>query len=149
MGILILLYIIKQSLAMPLPPPYNYFMNSDYKHRHHHISFMSAFRGLFLAVRSEINMKIIIAASIAAVIAGIVLNLTYYEWLVIVLVIGMVFFAEMVNTSIEAMTDLITTEWKEDAKTAKDVSAGMVLTSSIVALIIGFIIFFNKVFIKS
>lgn len=121
-------------------------MNSDYKHRHHHLSFKTAVNGLILAVKTELNMKIIIVASVMAVIMGIILNITYEEWLVVVLTISMVYFAEMINTSIEAVTDLVTEEWRESAKTAKDVAAGMVLLSSFFALVIGFIIFFHHYF---
>lgn len=120
-------------------------MNPDYKHRHHHISFKTALNGILLVIKMEINMKIILAASVLVVIMGIIFNITYYEWLTIVLVTGLVYFAEMVNTSIEAVTDLVTTEWKEDARIAKDVSSGMVLVSSVIALVIGLIIFAPKI----
>lgn len=119
-------------------------MNSDFKHRHHHISFKSALNGLILAVLTEINMKIIIAASLIVVLLGLIFNISYYEWLVIIMVIGMVYLSEMINTSIEAVTDLVTTEWKEEAKVSKDVAAGMVLVSSIVASVIGIIIFLPR-----
>ena len=58
----------------------------------------------------------------------------------------MVFVAEMVNTSIEAMVDLITTEWREDAKIAKDVSSGMVLMAVIGSIIVGALIFLPHFF---
>jgi diacylglycerol kinase len=54
--------------------------------------------------------------------------------------------AEMINTSIEAMTDLITTEYRQRAKIAKDVSAGMVLTTAIASLIVALLIFMPKLF---
>ncbi len=120
-------------------------MNPDYKHRHHHVSFKSALNGILLVIKMEINMKIIIAASALVAILGFIFKITYYEWLIVVLVTGLVYFAEMVNTSIEAVTDLVTTEWKEDAKIAKDVASGMVLVSSIIALVIGLMIFAPKI----
>ncbi len=57
----------------------------------------------------------------------------------------MVIVAEMVNTTIESMVDLITSEWRQNAKVAKDVSAGMVLVSSVFAVIIGIYIFVPKI----
>ena len=53
---------------------------------------------------------------------------------------------EMVNTSIEAMTDLITTDWKEDAKIAKDVSAGMMLMTAIGTVVVALFIFYPRIF---
>ena len=50
----------------------------------------------------------------------------------------------MINTSIEAMCNLITTDWKKEAKIAKDVSAGMMLIIAVGTLIIGLIIFIPK-----
>lgn len=49
--------------------------------------------------------------------------------------------AEMINTSIESVTDLVTTEWKKEAKIAKDVSAGMMLTVAIGAAAVAALIF--------
>jgi diacylglycerol kinase len=51
---------------------------------------------------------------------------------------------EMVNTSIEAMTDLITTEWRKQAKVAKDVSAGMMLLAAFGTVLIASLIFLPK-----
>lgn len=66
--------------------------------------------------------------------------------LILILTIIFGFGVEMVNTSIEAMTDLITTEYKMQAKIAKDVSAGMMLIVAIGALIIAGVIFIPKIF---
>jgi len=76
--------------------------------------------------------------------AGIYFEISYIEWLVILFTFNMVIVAEMVNTSIESMVDLITLERREDAKIAKDVSAGMVLISALSSVIIGMYIFLPK-----
>ncbi len=123
---------------------YNINMNSDFKHRQHHISFRSAISGLVLALTSEINMKIIIACTILVIVAGFVWQISYNEWLTVLLAVALVFMAEMINTSVEAVTDLVTSEWRQDAKIAKDVSGGMVLVASLFALVIGIIIFLPK-----
>ncbi|MBI4066818.1 diacylglycerol kinase family protein, partial [Candidatus Gottesmanbacteria bacterium] len=52
---------------------------------------------------------------------------------------------EMINTSIEAMTDLITSEWRQQAKIAKDVSAGMMLLTAIGAILVALFIFLPKI----
>lgn len=120
-------------------------MISDFKHRHHHISFRTALLGLHLAITTEINMKIIIVCAVLALTAGFLLQISYAEWLAVILTIAVVFLAEMINTSIEAVTDLVTSEWHQEAKIAKDVSGGMVLSVSFFALVIGLMIFLPKI----
>ncbi|MCL5675934.1 MAG: diacylglycerol kinase family protein [Patescibacteria group bacterium] len=119
-------------------------MNTDFKHRHHHISFNSAINGLKLAITTEINMKIILIAAVFTVFCGLLLNISYNEWLAVILSIALVFVTEMINTSVEAVTDLVTEQWHKDAKIAKDVAGGMVLSASFFALAIGLIIFLPK-----
>jgi len=75
---------------------------------------------------------------------GLYFDISYFEWLVILFTFNMVFVAELVNTSIESMVDLITLERREDARVAKDVAAGMVLISAIFAVLIGIYIFLPK-----
>ena len=122
-------------------------MNESFKHRHHHLSFRTALSGLILAAKTELNMKIIIICAILVVGAGFLLKISYNEWLTVILTIALVFLAEMINTSIEAVADLITSQWHEDAKIAKDVAGGMVLLVSFFAFVIGLMIFLPKLFI--
>jgi len=119
-------------------------MNESFKHRHHHLSFRTALSGLILAAKTELNMKIIIICSVLVVGAGFLLKISYNEWLTVILTIALVFVAEIINTSIEAVTDLITSQWHEDAKIAKDVAGGMVLLASFFAFVIGLMIFLPK-----
>lgn len=119
-------------------------MNHKYKNRAHKISFKLALSGLILAFKTQPNLKIMMLFLIGVVLLGLFLSISYIEWLILLLVTFLVFIAEMVNTSIEAMVDLITTEWKEDAKTAKDIASGMVLTAVIASVIIGVVIFVPK-----
>ena len=67
------------------------------------------------------------------------------EWTIIIFTILLGLWAEMMNTSVEAMTDLITKEWNEEAKIAKDVAAGSMLTVAIGALIVAVLIFMPKI----
>lgn len=73
------------------------------------------------------------------------LHISQIELLIIIWTIFLVFVAEMINTSIESVTDLVTKEWHTDAKIAKDVSSGMVLLTVMGAAIIGFFIFIPKI----
>jgi diacylglycerol kinase len=117
---------------------------SNFQHRKHKDSLVSAFRGVFTAFATQPNFKIMFCAVFCVVSAGIIFKLNSSEWLTISLIVAVVFIAEMINTSIEAIVDLVTDEWRKNAKIAKDVAGGMVLLTVIFAVIIGTIIFFPK-----
>ena len=89
-------------------------------------------------------MKIHCGLSVLVVIAGIILKLSVMEWCICLTLFGLVMALELVNTSIEAVVDLVTEERKPLAKIAKDTAAGAVLIAAIMAAIIGCIIFVPK-----
>lgn len=104
-------------------------------------SFGYAIEGVKLAYKYNRNIRIHTLIGIIALILCFVLNLSSFETGLILIVILLVISAEMINTAIEEMVDLIVQEHKEQARIAKDVSAGMVLVCSIGAVIIGALIF--------
>ena len=108
-------------------------------------SFNHATDGLEYAINHERNLKIEIFMGILACIAGFLFKISIVEWLVIVLVISMVICLELVNTSIERTVDLVTKEYKDLAKAAKDVAAGAVLIMSMFSVVIGIIIFLPRI----
>lgn len=112
---------------------------------HHTISFKNAFAGIFWAFKSQPNFIVHFTLSTLAVIAGVVLQISYLEMAIIIFTIVLGLSAEMINTSIEAMTDLIKKEYSADAKIAKDVSAGMMLLTSIGTVLVAFLIFGPKI----
>lgn len=107
----------------------------------HAISFKAAFAGIYYAFKSQPNFTIHLAVAGLVIFLAFYLKITISEFIILVFAIILVLTCEMINTSIESMTDLITQEWKQQAKIAKDVSAGMVLVSAIGAMIIGLLIF--------
>lgn len=109
-------------------------------------SFGFAFEGIFNTIKTERNIKIHLFATIMVIIFGFILNISYLEWLICLLLFGLITSLELVNTSLEAVVDLATQERKPLAKKAKDAAAGAVLYSSIIAAIIGGIIFFPKLY---
>jgi len=109
--------------------------------RRHTISFKNAFAGIFWAVRTQPNFRVHLGLSLFALVLGTILKITYIEMTIIIFTIILGLTCEMINTSIEAMTDLITTQHHENAKIAKDVSAGMMLTSAIGAVGVAVFIF--------
>jgi len=109
--------------------------------RRHTISFKNAFAGIFWAVRTQPNFRVHLGLSLFALVLGTILKITYIEMTIIIFTIILGLTCEMINTAIEAMTDLITTQHHENAKIAKDVSAGMMLTSAIGAVGVAVFIF--------
>lgn len=108
-------------------------------------SFKYAFEGIKSSLRTERNMKIHFSMMILVIVAGILLDISTYEWMICIILFGMVIGGELVNTAIEEVTDLVTTEINPKAKLAKDIAAGAVLIMAITSAIIGFIIFIPKI----
>lgn len=108
-------------------------------------SLMHAIDGIIYAIKYEHNMIIILAAAIVAVIAGLVFDISNVEWFFVILIIGLVAAAEMINTAIEATIDLVTTKTHPLAKIAKDTASSATLILSITAFIGALIIFIPKV----
>ena len=104
-------------------------------------SFGYAMEGFRTAVTTERNIKVQLFVGVAAVVAGVLLHIDALSWVLIVLCIGLVLFAELVNTSIEEIVDLATQELHPLAKRAKDIAAASVFTLSITAAIVGLIVF--------
>ena len=104
-----------------------------------------AFQGIYTCISKERNMKIHCCVSLLVVIAGIIFQLSVTEWCICLTLFGLVMALELVNTSIEAVVDLVTEERKPLAKIAKDTAAGAVLIAAIMAAIIGSVIFVPKV----
>ena len=80
------------------------------------------------------------------IIAGIVLKISAIEWIICLVLFGLVISLELVNTAIETTVDIAMPEINEKAKFAKDIAAGAVLFSAIISAIIGLIIFVPKLF---
>jgi diacylglycerol kinase len=100
-------------------------------------------------VRTEPNARIHLAAAGVAVFLGLVLSISRIEWTVILLCIGAVISAEIINTSLEKTVDLFSPDRNEKAQAIKDISAAAVLFVAFIALITGIIIFLPHIFSKS
>lgn len=116
--------------------------------RRHHISFKNAVAGLVWATKTQPNFRVHLLFSIAALLTGLWVRLNEYEWVLLVFTIVLGLVAELINTSLEAVTNLITKEWHQDAKIAKDVAAGMMLTVAIGAALVGVLILAPKVLMR-
>ncbi len=103
-------------------------------------SFRFAFAGLGKALRTQRNARIHVSIAAAVLVVGAALGLGAMEWAVIALTVGFVFVAELFNTVVEAVVDLVTEEYHPLAKQAKDVAAGAVLVSAMVAVTVGILV---------
>ena len=106
-----------------------------------HKSFGFAFLGIYHAIKDSRNFRLQAYIGAGAILAGKILEIDRFEMIIIFILVLLVLSAEMINSSIEAMTDLITNEHSMEARIAKDVAAGMVLVASVGAAIVGAVIF--------
>ncbi|OKL40834.1 diacylglycerol kinase [Pontibacter flavimaris] len=104
-------------------------------------SFRFAFRGISAAVRSEPHMRLHVLAAIAVVVVGYTFDVTKTEWCLLVGSMGLVVTAEIINTAIETVVNLVSPDFNQLAGRAKDLAAGAVLVAAITAALIGAIIF--------
>ena len=103
-----------------------------------------AFEGVIHVLRSERNMRIHFAVATAVLILAFSYGVTKLELMALLIAISFVLIAEMVNTAIEATIDLATTSFDPLAKMAKDIAAGVVLIASVNAVVIGYLVFADR-----
>lgn len=119
--------------------------NNGFTFRKRIASFRYAFNGIRLLIQKEHNAWIHCFAAICVLIAGFFFGLSSTEWIAISIVIGAVFAAEAINSSIEALADLVSPDYNEAIKKTKDLAAGAVLILAIAATTVGLIIFIPKI----
>lgn len=108
-------------------------------------SFKAAFEGIVSTYKKEQNIKIHTVMAIIVVLGGLLFRISYFEWLVCLVLIGFVLMAEFFNTAIEYVVDLASPNIHPLAKAAKDTASAGVLMMAIVSAIIGCVIFIPKV----
>lgn len=107
-------------------------------------SFSYAISGILYAFKYEQNLLIHILTTIVVIITAFLLNVSLFEWLILVIVMMLVLSFELINSALEATIDLFTDEYHILAKVAKDCSSGAVLIMAMGASIVGLIIFLPK-----
>ena len=112
----------------------------------HNNAFFCAINGIKSAIKTERNLKFDIFVAIVIIACGFLFRICLFEWLICILSIGVMLFAELMNTAIEAVVDLYTRENNRQAGIAKDISAGAVLVLSVNVAVVGIIIFVPKVY---
>ena len=108
-------------------------------------SFSYAFAGLRVLFREEHNARIHAVAAVLAIAMGFLFRISPMEWIAVVIVIGMVFAAEIINSSIERTADFVKAERDDRKRDIKDLGAAAVLVCAISAALVGIIIFLPKI----
>lgn len=111
------------------------------KHRTLINSFHYAIQGIGYALKEDQNLRIHFLVAVFVIAASIYFKVNAFEMGILGIMILLVIATEMINTAIENMVDLITKEYRMEAKIAKDVASGMVLITSVGAAIVGLLIF--------
>lgn len=115
------------------------------KNRNFIESFKNAIEGIISGIREEKNLKIHLVIACLVIALAIYFRISKIEWLILFITIFLVVFAEMINTAIESVSDAISKEYNILIKKAKDVAAGAVLIVTINAMVIGIIIFGERI----
>lgn len=105
-----------------------------------------AIEGILWAAKSERHVRYHFFAALAVVFLALFFKISALEFFLLVLAAILVIFAELMNTAIETVVDLVTDDYHELAKLAKDVSAGAVLVTSVGAIILGYLVLSGHVF---
>lgn len=107
-------------------------------------SFRFASFGILQAYKGEQNLKIHTVMAVLVILCGFLFHISYVEWLVVLVLIGLVLMAEFFNTAVEYVVDLASPNIHPLAKAAKDTASAGVLMMAIISAIIGLIIFVPK-----
>ena len=107
-------------------------------------SFNNAIDGVIDTVRTQRNMKIHLIVAIGVLLSCLCFDISKSEFLILAVTITMVISAELINTAIEAAIDTTTNFYHPLAKIAKNAAAGGVLVTAINAVIVGYVIFWDK-----
>ncbi|MDX1332407.1 MAG: diacylglycerol kinase family protein [Robiginitalea sp.] len=105
-----------------------------------------ALKGAWILVRTESSIQIQVAIALLVTIAGFYFGISPIEWILQLFAIGLVMGVEGVNTAIEKLSDYVQPEHDPRIGRIKDISAGAVMIVSLLASIIGLIIYLPKIF---
>lgn len=112
-------------------------------------SFRYAMDGIVHVIHTQRQVRYYFTMIAVAMLLSILLRVTKLELIMLWLTIAMVLIAELINTSIEVVVDMITDAYHPLARVAKDVAGGAVLVATVVAVLVGGLIFLDKPALRS
>ncbi len=111
-------------------------------------SFLFAIQGFRTAVMQERNVKVMLAGGAAVIITGLIIGLDSISWALILFCCGTVISAELLNTAIEKVVDLVSPEFHPLAGQAKDIAAAAVWVLCLMVAIVGAIVFGRAILMR-
>ncbi|MNI51818.1 Undecaprenol kinase [compost metagenome] len=108
-------------------------------------TFRYALEGIVVSFKTQRNMRVHTVAAVLVILAALFFDLPARDIALLLLVIAFVISAELINTAVEAVVDLVTPEWHQLAKMAKDAAAGAVFIAAGFAVLIGILLFYEPV----
>lgn len=112
-------------------------------------SFNYAVSGIITAIKTEKSMRLHYIIAVVVLLCSLFFDFNRTEFLLLLFAVSLVVITEMINTAIERTIDLITKEFHPLARLVKDVAAGAVLIAAINSLIVGYLLFFERLSIFS
>lgn len=110
------------------------------------VAFRYAWNGVIFFITRERHAPIHLIVGGISIVLGLILNVSMGEWVALLLCTGMVISMEILNSSIERLTDIVSPQRNESARVVKDMGAAAVLISSFFAAMVGLIIFAPKLY---
>ena len=105
-----------------------------------------ALNGIKIAWQEEFSFRVQVGAALLALFLGWFFKISSSEWIILTLVMGLVFMAELFNTALEELCDKYKTDPDPHIGKIKDLSAGAVLLASFAAIVVGAIVFIPYLF---
>ena len=107
-------------------------------------SFNHAIAGLIHAIRTQRNMQLHLTAAILVLVFSLLFELSRIELALVIISISLVIFAELINTAVEVIIDILSQDYSLKARIAKNISAAAVVIAAGNAVFIAYLVFFNK-----
>jgi diacylglycerol kinase (ATP) len=105
----------------------------------------NAIEGVLYAAKTQRHLRYHLYSAVTVLILSYFLGVQRHDFLIIAATVILVLLAEMMNTAIEFLVDMVSPDYSEKARIAKDVAAGAVLITAFGAVVIGYIILFPYV----
>lgn len=107
-------------------------------------SFNYAVSGIIIALKTEKHMRIHYMIALSVILVSLFFDFSRTEFLLLLFAISLVIICEMINTALERAVDLITEDYHPLARLVKDVAAGAVLIATINSIVVGYLLFFDR-----
>ncbi len=117
----------------------------QYRKRNFSRSFSHALRGLITIWKTQHNARLILIIAVGVIAAGIIMQISNIEMMIVLLSIGLVFVAEIFNSMVEETIDLILLLHLERIKVIKDMAAGAVWIACIISVVVGYFVFIKRI----